>query len=131
MTTAPVAPPRGHALEDLFGRRHGVMLGVVHLLPLPGSPGYAGEPMGAIYDRALADGRAYAEAGFDGLIVENHGDVPFLKPELLGPETAAVMAVAAECVRRELGLPMGINVLANAASHAVAIAAPRGRPSCA
>ena len=102
------------------------MLGVVHLLPLPGSPGYAGEPMGAIYDRALADGRAYAEAGFDGLIVENHGDVPFLKPELLGPETAAVMAVAAECVRRELGLPMGINVLANAASHAVAIARAAG-----
>ena len=81
------------------------MLGVVHLLPLPGSPSYAGEPLSAIYDRALADARAYAEAGFDGLIVENHGDVPFLKPELLGPETAAVMAVAAERVRREVGLP--------------------------
>ena len=84
MITAHVAPPRGHALEDLFGRRRGVMLGVVHLLPLPGSPGYAGESLSAIYDRALADGRAYAEAGFDGLIVENHGDVPFLKPDCSG-----------------------------------------------
>ena len=32
------------------------------------------------------------------------------------------MAIAAERVRREVGLPTGINVLANAALHALAIA---------
>ncbi len=35
----------------------------------------------------------YREGGVDGLIVENHGDIPFAKPDELGPETAATMAV--------------------------------------
>jgi uncharacterized protein len=123
---ASVAPARSHALEALFGRRRGVTIGVVHLRPLPGSPNYKGESPSVIYEQALADARAYGEAGFDGLIVENHGDVPFLKPEVLGPETAALMAVAAERVRREVGLTTGINVLANAALHALAIARAAG-----
>ena len=123
---APFAPPRSHALEALFGRTRGILIGVVHLRPLPGSPSYSGEPATLIYDQGVADARAYAEAGFDGLIVENHGDVPFLKPNLVGPETAAVMAVAAERVRREVGLPIGINVLANAALHALAVARAAG-----
>ena len=37
-----------------------------------------------------------------------------------------MMAVAAERVRREVGLPVGINVLANAALHALAIARAAG-----
>ena len=41
----------------------------------------------------FADAEAYAAGGIDGLIVENHGDIPFLKPDRLGPETAACMAV--------------------------------------
>jgi uncharacterized protein len=123
---ASVAPLRPHALRSLFGRQRGVVIGVVHLGPLPGSPSYDGERPSVVYDRAAEDARAYAEAGFDGLIVENHGDVPFLKPELLGPETAAMMAVAAERVRREVGLPVGINVLANAALHALAVARAAG-----
>ena len=123
---APFAPPRPHALKALFGRTRGILIGVVHLRPLPGSPSYGGEPATLIYDQGVADARAYAEAGFDGLIVENHGDVPFLKPNLVGPETAAVMAVAAERVRREVGLPIGINVLANAALHALAVARAAG-----
>ena len=59
---------------------------------------------------------------FDGLIVENHGDIPFSKPEDIGPETAAHMAIATDRVRAATGLPIGINVLANAALHALAIA---------
>jgi membrane complex biogenesis BtpA family protein len=93
---------------------------------LPGSPDYDGTGVAAIYDRARADARAYSEAGFDGLIVENHGDIPFSKPEDIGPETAACMAVASERVRRETDLPIGINVLANAALHALAIASAAG-----
>lgn len=121
-----VASLRRNALEGLFGRRRGVLIGVVHLQPLPGSPRYDGEPVSRIYEQALTDAAAYAGAGFHGLIVENHGDVPFLKPDALGPETAAVMAIAAERVRVETGRPVGINVLANAALHALAIARAAG-----
>jgi membrane complex biogenesis BtpA family protein len=113
-----VARGRENSLTAIFGRRDRVLIGVVHLLPLPASPDYSGGGVEAIYARALADARAYADAGFDGLIIENHGDIPFSKPE----ETAAHMAIATDRVRAATGLPIGINVLANAALHALAIA---------
>ncbi|HLH48989.1 MAG TPA: BtpA/SgcQ family protein, partial [Roseiarcus sp.] len=87
MKASPVARSRGHALRAIFGRDRDVLIGVVHLSPLPGAPDYAGGGVEPIYERALADARAYRAAGFDGLIVENHGDVPFSKPEDIGPET--------------------------------------------
>ena len=121
-----VARNRGSALQDIFGRAEGVLIGVVHLLPLPGSPDYDGGGAEAIYARGLADAGAYAAAGFDGLIVENHGDIPFSKPEDIGPETAAHMAVVTDRIARTTGLPLGINVLANAALHALAIASAAG-----
>ena len=121
-----VARERGNALEQVFGRKERVLIGVVHLLPLPGSPDFSGSEVEPIYERALADARAYGAAGFDGLIVENHGDIPFAKPDDIGPETAAHMAVAADRIRRETNLPIGVNVLANAALHALAVASAAG-----
>ena len=122
MSTPPVVRPRAHALEHLFGRRRGVVIGVVHLLPLPGAPEHDGGSIDAVYDRATQDAEAYAQGGVDGLIVENHGDIPFSKPDRIGPETAACMAMATERVVRAAGLPVGINVLANAAEVALAVA---------
>ena len=126
MSEKPVSRSRGHALTEIFGQKSGVLIGVVHLLPLPGAPDYQGGGAQPISDRGLADADAYAKAGFDGLVVENHGDIPFAKPQEIGPETAAHMAVAADRIRRETGLPIGINVLANAAIHALAIASAAG-----
>ena len=83
-----VARARSNALEQVFGRKERVLIGVVHLLPLPGSPDYSDSGVEPIYEHALADARAYGAAGFDGLIVENHGDIPFAKPDGIGPETA-------------------------------------------
>ena len=121
-----VARDRANALKEIFGRTERVLIGVVHLLPLPGSPDHRGSEVEPIYERALADAGAYREAGFDGLIVENHGDIPFSKPDDIGPETAAHMAVAADRIRRETNLPIGVNVLANAALHALAVASAAG-----
>jgi len=120
-----IAQTRPHALETLFGVRRAI-IGVVHARALPGSPDYDGEPVEQLYEQALADARSYAAGGFDGRIVENHGDVPFLKPEEIGHETAAAMAVMAERVRRVVRLPIGINVLANGALTALAIAKAAG-----
>jgi uncharacterized protein len=113
------------ALEALFGRRR-VVIGVVHLPALPGSPSYRGAPIDDLVDEALADAGRYARGGVDGLIVENHGDIPFARPDDLGPETAAVMAVVTDRVRRTVGLPLGVNVLANGARHALAVAQAGG-----
>jgi membrane complex biogenesis BtpA family protein len=113
------------ALSDLLGRRR-VVIGVVHLPALPGSPSYRGAAMDDLIATALEDARRYARGGVHGLIVENHGDIPFAKPDDLGPETAAVMAVISDRVRREVGLPLGINVLANGAIQALAVAQAGG-----
>ncbi|MGO9757732.1 MAG: BtpA/SgcQ family protein [Roseiarcus sp.] len=121
-----VARRRDNALKAIFGRERGVLVGVVHLEPLPGAPDHRGSQVEPIYERALMDARAYTAAGFDGLIVENHGDIPFAKPDDIGPETAAHMAVACDRIRRETGLPIGVNVLANAALHALAVACASG-----
>ncbi|WP_136620727.1 MULTISPECIES: BtpA/SgcQ family protein [Mesorhizobium] len=121
----PIGQSSGDALVQLFGRTK-VVIGVVHLAPLPGAPRYDGEAVEAIYQRGLDDARAYLDGGCDGVIVENHGDIPFAKPDDIGPETAAYMAVVSDRIRRELGKPIGINVLANAAIPALAIASAAG-----
>ena len=113
------------AIERIFGRRQAV-IGVIHSLPLPGSPHYEGEPVESIYRYACDEAERYRAGGVDGLIVENHGDIPFAKPDELGPETAACKAVMAERVRRASGLPIGINVLANGAVAGIAVAKASG-----
>ena len=125
MAAKPVFRPKPHALEALFGRRK-VVIGVIHSLALPGAPGYDGMPMEDITAFAVAEALRYRDGGVDGLIVENHGDIPFSKPEHLGPETAATMAVMADAVRRAAGLPVGVNVLANGAMQALAVAKAAG-----
>ena len=124
--TQGVARQRENALKAIFGRERGALIGVVHLAALPGAPDYGVHDVEAIYARGLDDACAYAAAGFDGLIIENHGDIPFAKPGDIGPETAAHMSVACDRIRRETALPIGVNVLANAAIHALAIASASG-----
>ncbi|WP_406857990.1 BtpA/SgcQ family protein [Alsobacter sp. KACC 23698] len=120
-----VYKPKPNVVQALFGRTKAV-IGVIHSLPLPGSPHYDGDPVERIYAYACAEARRYAEGGVDGLIVENHGDIPFAKPDELGPETAAVMSVMTDRVRREAKLPTGVNVLANGVIQALATAKAAG-----
>ena len=113
------------AIQAIFSRPKAV-IGVIHCDPFPGSPKYRGKPVSAIIDRALRDAENYILGGVHGLIVENHGDIPFSKPEDIGPETPALMAVITEKVRERFGVPLGINVLANAALPAFATALASG-----
>lgn len=127
MTSQPKSIYRAkpNAIQEIFGRRKTV-IGVIHSLPLPGSPNYDGEPMEDIVAFAVAEAGRYKDGGVDGLIVENHGDIPFAKPDRLGPETAAAMAVMTDAVRRQSGLPIGVNILANGAVQALAVAKAAG-----
>ena len=116
---------KADAVKDTFGTPKAVV-GVIHCLPLPGSPAYDGEAPDAIVAHAVEEARRYARGGVHGLIVENHGDIPFAKPEHLGPETAAMMAVISDRVRQAVEIPVGINVLANGVIQALAIARAAG-----
>ena len=125
MVAKPVFRTKPNAVQSLFGRRQ-VVIGVIHSRPLPGSPEYDGEPMDQIIGFALAEGERYRAGGVDGVLVENHGDIPFAKPERLGPETAACMAVMTRAVRLASTLQVGVNVLANGAIVALAVAKAAG-----
>ena len=125
MPPRPVYRPKPNAIQTLFGRRQ-VVIGVIHLPALPGSPDYDGQEMEDIIALALAEAGSYRAGGLDGLIVENHGDIPFAKPDRLGPETAAAMAVITRAVRLACPCPIGVNVLANGAIQALAVAKASG-----
>lgn len=102
-----------------------VVLGMVHLSPLPGAPRYGGS-IAPVLDAALADAEAIRRGGAGGMIVENFNDHPFY-PDHVEPETIAAMTVVAREVVRAAGdLPVGINVLRNDWKAALAIALAAG-----
>jgi uncharacterized protein len=115
-TPSPLA-----GMKPLFGKKQKFLIGVVHLRPLPGSPGWKGD-LKAVVRAALADAQAYEEGGAQALFIENFGDMPFTKGSV-GPETIAAMAVAGCAIREAVKLPMGFNVLRNDARAALALCA--------
>jgi membrane complex biogenesis BtpA family protein len=101
------------------------LIGAIHLLPLPGSPRWAGS-MAEVCEAAAADANAYAEGGFDALVVENFGDVPFTRATVAA-ETVAAMALAAQALTEAgRGLLIGFNVLRNDADAALGLCAACG-----
>ena len=105
--------------KNLFPARKPV-IGMVHLLPLPGSPAFGGD-LGAIYARAEWESQTLAEAGVDALIVENFGDEPYQIVEPT-PEQLALMAAVTRQVLRSVDIPVGVNVQFNAWQAEIAIA---------
>lgn len=100
------------------------LIGMIHLCPLPGAPRYGGD-MAPILEAACADAKTLAHAGFDGLMVENFGDAPFY-PDDVPAVTVAAMTKAVAAIRDTVDLPIGVNVLRNDVSAALAIAAVTG-----
>ncbi len=113
------------AIREIFGSDK-ALIGMIHCPAFPGAPRYRGAEMNAIYDACLRDAEALISNGMHGLIIENHGDVPFSKPTDIGHETAAFMSVVTDRIAREFDVPLGINVLANAPIPAIATAVAGG-----
>ena len=98
---------------------------MVHLLALPGAPRACS--MDAVLARAVADASTLVHAGFDGLMVENFGDMPFLGGPV-EPVTVAAMARVVAELRSQVGdqVQIGVNVLRNDARGALGICAATG-----
>ena len=96
------------------------IVGMVHLLALPGAPDFGGD-VDEIYAHALRDAQALADGGIDALIVENFGDEPFMVGE---PEVhdLALMAAITRDIQRLVTMPVGVNVQFNAWRAEIAIA---------
>lgn len=111
-------------MKTLFEKRRKILIGVVHLQPLPGSPRWRGN-MEAVIEFAVNDARAYERGGAHALFVENFGDIPFTKGSI-APETIAAMAAVGRAIRQAVKLPIGFNVLRNDARAALALCAVCG-----
>lgn len=94
---------------------------MVHLGPLPGSPGFHGD-LDSVIEAAVTDAERIAVAGFDGVMVENFGDAPFFADD--APKvTIAALTTAVNAVYEASRLPTGVNVLRNDGLGALAVAA--------
>lgn len=97
------------------------LVGMVHLGPLPGSPGFDGDFDGLLAD-AVSDAAILTEAGFEAIIIENFGDAPFFADD--APKvTISALTTAVNAVHAASRLPIGVNVLRNDALGALAVAA--------
>jgi len=112
------------SLVDMFGVYKPV-IGMVHLWPLPGSPGYAGYGMNDILDYARRDAEALIEGGVDGLVVENMWDLPYYAGTNPRLESVVAQGVAARKIKEMAGMPVGVNVIHNGwlAELSIAVAA--------
>jgi len=98
------------------------LMGVLHLLPLPGAPSPS-PGLEAVEARAIADAQTLVAGGISKAIIENLGDAPFTGGRV-GPETIAMMTRIALAVRREVPeLSLGVNILRNDGLAALAVAA--------
>ncbi|MBO8174223.1 MAG: BtpA/SgcQ family protein [Thermococcus sp.] len=96
-----------------------VLIGMVHLKPLPGSYLYDGN-FDEVVEHAIDEAKKLEKAGFDAIMVENFRDIPF--PKTVEKITVAAMSVIAKAIREEVSLPLGINVLRNDGIAAYSIA---------
>ena len=96
------------------------LIGMIHVRALPGTPGYSGN-ITEILESALNEAAIYKQAGWDGIIIENMHDIPYLKREV-GPEITAMMTLIGHEIKRTTQLPCGIQILAGANKAALAAA---------
>jgi hypothetical protein len=113
------------SLPQMFGAAKPV-IGMVHLWPLPGAPGYTGYGMDAIIDHACRDAEALLAGGVNGLMVENMWDLPYYVGAGVRPEAMTAQAVAARAIVQVSTVPVGINVVHNGGLVALAIAVAAG-----
>ncbi|WP_256289472.1 BtpA/SgcQ family protein [Halobellus inordinatus] len=99
-------------------------IGMVHLPPLPGSPGFEGD-RSDIRRRLRRDATALESGGVDGIMVENFGDAPFY-PDRVPRHVVADVSALAATLRDEVSIPFGVNILRNDVQSALGIAAATG-----
>ncbi|HLU49202.1 MAG TPA: BtpA/SgcQ family protein, partial [Planctomycetota bacterium] len=101
-----------------------LLLGVLHLPPLPGSPLATPGALDEAIHKAQTDAATLLAAGFDGFVLENYGDVPFFRGSVPAYVLTCMTRIACEIPRD--GAFLVLNVLRNDAIGALSIAAAVG-----
>lgn len=105
--------------SSIFGRDK-ALVGMVHVAALPGTPRHQ-LSIDKTVVQALDEAKLLAESGFDAIIIENMHDAPYMRRDV-GPEIVAAMTMVGCAIRREIDLPLGVQVLAGANREALATA---------
>ncbi len=95
---------------------------MIHVAALPGTP-RSDLPLSEIVKQAANEAKLLIDAGFDGLIIENMHDAPYLRREV-GPEIVSAMTAIGAAVRDAMpkDKPLGVQILAGANRAALAVA---------
>lgn len=107
---------------SLFPAKRKIVIGMVHLRPLPGTPLYdADRGVDGIVESALADIEALQKGGVDAVLFGNENDRPY---SLEAPqESVAAMSAVVSATKTALEIPFGVNYLWDpVASVSIAVA---------
>lgn len=96
------------------------IIGMIHVQALPGTP-LNSKPFQVIVEQAIKEAIILQNAGVDAILIENMHDVPYLKKSV-GPEIVACMTAVSVELRRNIHIPIGIQILAAANREALAVA---------
>ena len=95
------------------------IIGMVHLLPLPGSPKYGGS-IEEIREQAINDVKALLNGGIRSIIIENFNDNPY--DDCIDDFSFAVMAIIASEIKNTFDCKIGINIHFNDVEKEFALA---------
>lgn len=109
-------------LTDAFPSKP--LIGMIHLPALPGAP-RSELALDDLVSFAIDEAAKLERAGLDGAIVENVGDVPFYREDVPAV-TVAAMAIIVREVRGACSFAVGVNMLRNACTQALSVAAIAG-----
>lgn len=96
------------------------IIGMIHVDALPGTPKYKGS-VKAIIEKGVEEALFYQSLGISALMIENMHDVPYLRRNV-GPEVTALMSIILYEIKKNIDIPLGIQILAGANKEAVAAA---------
>lgn len=100
------------------------VIGMIHVEALPGTPKNQLHPQ-EIIAKAVNEAKVYFNAGIDSIMIENMHDIPYLNRNV-GPEISTLMSIVAYEIKREINIPLGMQILAGANKQALAAAYSAG-----
>ncbi|GGO28137.1 sgc region protein SgcQ [Microbispora rosea subsp. aerata] len=111
---------------EAFGR-HKVILGMIHLQPLPGTPFHREGSFEQILDNAVASARALDEGGADGCLIQTVDRV-YSTGEQSDPARIAAMSVITRAVAQATrpDFHIGVQLMRNAVQASLAVAKVAG-----
>lgn len=113
------APSPHHHFDKL-------LIGMVHVGALPGTP-RASAGVGELCEQAVLEAKILANTGFDGIIIENMHDAPYVNGPH-GPEIVAAMTVVVGAARAAIpaSVRLGVQILSRGEKEALAVAHATG-----